>query len=77
MKHMIEITTVKGDNKEQAIAGAISRLLNQEKAIANDVRLSTSIKNINVRLVPLKQNGIELDSYCAYASGKVSITLTS
>lgn len=60
------------EQKEQAIAGAIRRLLNAEKSMENAVCGDKSITNIQVRLFRNVHN-----EWIATASGKITITLCS
>ena len=60
------------EQKEQAIAGAIHRLLKEEKELYTDVLPNKPITNIQVRLFLNVQN-----QWIATASGKLTITLCS
>jgi len=71
-KDPVDIKPTETDQKEQAIAGAIRRLLNAEKSMENAVCGDKSITNIQVRLFRNVHN-----EWVATASGKITITLVS
>jgi len=71
-KDPVDIKPTEIDQKEQAIAGAIRRLLNAEKSMENAVCGDKSITNIQVRLFRNVHN-----EWIATASGKITITLVS
>ena len=71
-KDPVDIKPTETDQKEQAIASAISRLVYAEKAIENEVSGDKPITNIQVRLFLNVQN-----QWVATASGKMTITLCS